>query len=123
MVKFPCTLTTMSSPSSVPQPIADFRWLSSARNVLQSHWTFAALQLFDILTTLAAFRTGAVEINPVVGYFNTHFGAATGLLVSKLLAVLIALRIKRRLWMINLFYLGVVCWNMFVLTFLAFHVK
>lgn len=113
----------MGSPPSVPQRIEDLRWLSNARTILQSHWTFAGLQLSDVLTTLAAFRAGAVEINPLIGHFNTHFGAVTGLFVSKLIAVLIALRIKRRLWIINLFYLGVVCWNVFVLMFLALHVK
>lgn len=113
----------MSSPPSVPQRIEDLSWVSNARTILQSHWTFAALQLFDVLTTLAAFRAGAVEINPLVGHFNTHFGAVTGLVVSKVIAVLIALRVRRRLWMINLFYLGVVGWNIFVLLFLAFHMK
>lgn len=113
----------MSSPPSIPQPIEDLGWRSGARTVLQSHWTFATLQLFDILTTLLAFRAGAVEVNPLVGHFNAHFGAIGGLFISKVIAVLIALGVRRRLWMINLFYLGVVFWNLFVLVHLGLHLQ
>jgi len=31
--------------------------------------------------------------------------------VSKLIPVLIAVRVKRLIWVANLFYVGVVCWN------------
>jgi hypothetical protein len=76
-----------------------------------SWWTFATLQVLDLMTTLAVFHAGAFEANPLVAWLISHFGRVGGVLVSKLIPVLIAVRVKRLIWVANLFYVGVVCWN------------
>ena len=80
-----------------------------------SWWTFATLQVLDLLTTLAVFHAGAFEANPLVAWLISHFGRFGGVLVSKLIPVLIAVRVKRLIWVANLFYVGVVCWNIVIL--------
>ena len=87
--------------------------------IFRSHWTFAALQLLDLLTTLAAFRAGAFEVNPLVAQFTIHFGRFGGVLASKLIAVLIAVGVRRLIWVVNIFYAGVVCWNLVILALLS----
>jgi hypothetical protein len=87
--------------------------------ILQAKSSFVVLQLLDLLTTLAAFHFGAFEVNPLVGHLTTLLGPAGGVLASKVMAVAIAFRVRRLLWIVNLFYAGVVCWNgvvVFVLT-------
>ncbi len=37
---------------------------SEVRKVLFSRWTFVLLRVLDLLTTLIAFRLGAMEVNP-----------------------------------------------------------
>ena len=83
--------------------------------LLRGRPTFVILQLLDLLTTLAAFHAGAVEINPVVAKLTAYFGPIGGVLCSKLLAVLLALRLRRLLWVANVFYTGIVIWNLIVL--------
>ena len=80
-----------------------------------SWWTFATLQVLDLLTTLAVFHAGAFEANPLVAWLISHFGRLGGVFVSKLIPVLIALRVKRLIWVANLLYVGVVCWNIVIL--------
>ena len=80
-----------------------------------SWWTFATLQVLDLLTTLAVFHAGAFEANPLVAWLISHFGRFGGVLVSKLIPVLIAVRVKRLIWVANLFYVGVVFWNIVIL--------
>lgn len=47
------------------RPLAGFsnlkqrEWWGAFRSVLRSRWTFAALQVLDLLTTLVAFHVGA----------------------------------------------------------------
>jgi hypothetical protein len=53
-----------------------------------------------------------------VAHLTVLFGRVGGVLASKVIAVLIALGVRRRLWMINLFYLVVVCWNVIVVCLL-----
>jgi len=36
-------------------------------------------------------------------------------MLGKGIALLLALGIRKRLWIVNLFYIGVICWNLFVL--------
>jgi len=79
--------------------------------ILQAKSSFVVLQLLDLLTTLAAFHFGAFEVNPLVGHLTTLLGPAGGVLASKVIAVAIAFRVRRLLWIVNLFYAGVVCWN------------
>jgi len=83
--------------------------------MIRSRWTFAVLQMLDLLTTVAAFRMGAYEINPLVACLTQHFGGFRGLLISKLSAAIIIFGVKRLVWVINLFYTVVVFWNCFLL--------
>ena len=87
--------------------------------VFGSHWTFAVLQVLDLLTTIAVFRFGGFEANPLVARFSEHFGRFPGLLLSKLIAIALALGVRRLVWVINFFYLGIVCWNILVLLLLS----
>jgi hypothetical protein len=90
--------------------------------ILQQKSSFIVLQALDLVTTLVAFHFGAFEVNPLVGHLATVLGPAGGVLCSKAIAILIALRVQKLLWLINLFYIGVVCWNTFVLFALS-HAK
>ena len=83
--------------------------------MIRSRWTFAVLQILDLLTTLAAFRLGAYEVNPLVAYLTQEFGGFRGLLISKLSAVIIILGVKRLVWVVNVFYSVVVLWNCLLL--------
>ena len=88
-------------------------------NLLQARITFVVLQVLDLLTTLAAFRVGAFEVNPIVAHLTTLFGPVGGLVCSKLIALLLALWVRKRLWLVNLFYTGIICWNVYVLVVLS----
>ena len=92
---------------------------SLLRRIYRSRWTFAALQVLDLLTTLAAFHVGALEVNPLVARLTVEFGRFRGVLISKLIAVLIAMGVKRLVWVVNLFYTFVIVWNIIVLMILA----
>ena len=105
----------MSSPSTVAQEMERSSWRGTVRQVFRSRWTFATLQVLDLLTTLAAFRMGALEVNPLVAHLTLYFGRLGGVLLSKIAAVAIAMGVKRLVWVVNLFYLAVVCWNGVVL--------
>ena len=87
--------------------------------LLNTRFSFAVLQLLDLLTTLAAFHAGAFEVNPLVAHLIALYGRVGGVVFGKVIALLLALGIRKRLWVINLFYMGVVCWNLFVLVSLA----
>ena len=71
--------------------------------------------------TLAAFRVGGFEVNPLVANLTIHFGPVGGIVLSKVIAVLLMLGVRRRLWMVNLVYIGVICWNVVVVISLAVH--
>ena len=79
--------------------------------IFQAKWSFVALQLLDLATTLFAFHLGGYEMNPVVARMTAIFGPIGGVAVSKALAVLIAWRVQKLLWVANLFYTGIVSWN------------
>ena len=83
--------------------------------ILNARWTFAILQVLDLLTTVAAFHVGASEVNPLVAHLTVLFGRFNGVLISKIIALLLALGVRKRLWIVNLFYVGVVYWNIKVL--------
>lgn len=68
------------------------------------------LQVLDLLTILVAFRLGAYEINSLVAHLTIFFGPTGGVLCSKIIARLIVWRVRRLVWVANLFYVGVVCW-------------
>jgi hypothetical protein len=87
--------------------------------LVHSKWTFLGLQVMDVLTTLAAFHAGAYEVNPLVAHLTHEFGAVRGLIWSKAIAMVIVLPVRRLVWVANLFYAGVVLWNILVLLSLA----
>jgi hypothetical protein len=87
--------------------------------IFNARSTFAVLQLLDVLTTLAAFHVGAFEVNPIVARFTVLFGRFNGVLLSKLIALALALGVRKRLWVVNLFYVGVICWNLIVVVALS----
>jgi hypothetical protein len=87
--------------------------------ILQSRSSFIVLQILDLVTTLLAFHLGAFEINPLVARLTVMFGPIGGVLCSKLIAIFIATGVRRRLWIVNLFYSGVVCWNIIILVLLS----
>jgi hypothetical protein len=87
--------------------------------ILQSRSSFIVLQILDFLTTLLAFHLGAFEINPIVARLTVMFGPVGGVLCSKLIAIFIAVGVRKRLWIVNLFYSGVVCWNIIILVLLS----
>jgi hypothetical protein len=86
-------------------------WKSHLRKGANSHWTFIGLQGLDLLTTMIAFRMGAYEVNPMVAHLTVTFGHFRGVLVSKLIAIVIAMGVRKRLWIINIFYTVVILWN------------
>ena len=112
-------LTLMISTSSLPQEIPQARWRSVLQTLLRSRWTFAGLQVLDLATTLAAFHYGGFEVNPLVAGLTQHLGRFRGVAASKVMAVFIALGVKRLVWVVNIFYAGVVFWNVLVLIALS----
>jgi len=90
--------------------------------ILQAKSSFIVLQVLDLLTTLLAFHFGAFEVNPLVGRLVSVLGPAGGVVVSKVVAILIAFRMRKLLWIVNLFYIGIVIWNMLVV-FLLSHAR
>jgi hypothetical protein len=89
--------------------------------LLNARSTFIVLQVLDLLTTLAAFQVGAFEVNPLVGSLTSLLGPVWGVVSSKLIAVVIAFRVRRLVWVVNLFYTGVIFWNLIVLISLSLH--
>jgi hypothetical protein len=55
----------------------------------------------------------------LVARLTIEFGRFGGVLASKLIAVVIALGVRRRLWVANLLYTLIVCWNVIVLAILS----
>jgi hypothetical protein len=109
----------MSSLSPTAQDLQPSARRTRVALIFRSHWTFAALQVLDLLTTLAAFRAGAFEINPLVAQLTVYFGRFGGVLASKMIAVLIAVGVRRLIWVVNIFYAGVVFWNLVILLLLS----
>jgi len=104
-----------SIPSQTPAPEVGSPWNVGFRKVVNARWTFVGLQALDLLATLLAFRIGGMEVNPIVAHFTVIFGRARGLLISKLIAVALAMGVRRLLWVVNIFYAGIVFWNVIVL--------
>jgi hypothetical protein len=110
---------TSSVPEAGTEAVEQRQWRMALEGILRSRWTFAALQVLDLLTTLAAFRAGGFEASPLVARLTAHFGGFRGVLISKAMALMIALGVRRLIWVVNLFYTAVVCWNVFVLIVLS----
>ena len=62
---------------------------------------------------------GGFEVNPLVANLTILFGQVGGVVLSKAIAVLLMLGIRKRLWVVNLFYIGVICWNVVVVVSLT----
>jgi len=93
------------------------------KRFLRSRWTFVGLQVLDLLTTMYAFRVGAIEVNPLVAHLTVVFGRFGGVLMSKLIAVVIAMGVRRRLWIVNALYIAIVGWNLIMIARMALHGK
>jgi hypothetical protein len=93
------------------------------KRILRSRWTFVGLQVLDLLTTLYGFHVGGLEVNPLVAHLTVLFGRFRGVLISKVIAVGIAMGVRRLMWGINLIYIGIVGWNLVTITFLALRWK
>ena len=87
--------------------------------IVHSRWTFVALQTLDLLTTMAAFQVGAFEVNPMVAHLITHLGRWRGVLASKLIAIAIAMGVRKRLWIVNVFYGVIILWNIIMIVALT----
>src|SRR5207244_9436967 len=74
--------------------------------IFQAKWSFVALQLLDLATTLFAFHLGGYEVNPLVARMATIFSPIGGVAVSKALAVIIAERDHKLRGVANLVYPG-----------------
>ena len=77
---------------------------------------FVALQLLDILTTIVGLRLGAHEASIFVGRI-LGYGPVEGLIISKLIAALLAaaaLRFHRPrvVVFLNYWFAGLVSWNL-----------
>jgi len=107
----PCALEVRNSRSEV------------FKRIVRSRWTFVGLQVLDLLTTLYAFHTGAIEMNPLVAHLTTMFGYVRGVLISKLIAVAIAMGVRKRLWIINGLYIAIVVWNLIMIAGTVLHGK
>jgi hypothetical protein len=84
---------------------------------------FALLQLADLGTTIAVFRLGGVEQNPLIQHLMGG-GAVQGVIVAKVLALSIGvgclLAAKHRTLVIaNLVFGAIVAWNLSIIARLA----
>jgi hypothetical protein len=93
------------------------------QRILRSRWTFVVLQVLDLLTTLYAFHAGAFEVNPFVARLTVVFGRFGGVLMSKLIAIAIAMGVRKRLWIVNVIYIAIVGWNLIMIAGLMLHAK
>ncbi len=89
---------------------------STARTRAAVWMPLAYLQLLDLLSTLAAFRAGAVEANPLIAFLS-GLHPVYGLVVPKLLVITLALcaAAAGRVWAIRWatgVYAAVVAWNL-----------
>jgi uncharacterized protein DUF5658 len=83
---------------------------------------FLYLQLLDLLTTLVGFRVGASEASPFIRVLMLA-GPATGVIVSKLVAVIlgaVCLYLKKHnlLRRVTYGYGGLVVWNLMVILYI-----
>jgi hypothetical protein len=91
--------------------------------MLKALLIFAILQLADLGTTVAVFKHGGVELNPLVQHFLI-LGPVLGVILVKVLALAIGLGCfimakYRALLMANVVFAGIVVWNLSILARLA----
>lgn len=80
---------------------------------------FVALQWLDFLSTLLGFSLGASELSPVVRTIAVVTGPTLGVFVAKVLTTLAMLRMSKRPAIVragNLWYSGIVVWNLVIIS-------
>jgi Na+/alanine symporter len=80
---------------------------------------FLTLQLLDLVTTLLVFQHGGVELNPVVRSLIPFMGRAMAVFACKATLVVVICAFSRRsrvLLFADVFYAGIVIWNLIILT-------
>ena len=92
--------------------------VSAKRNWLTVQ-VFVYLQVLDLLTTLAGFKTGASEASPFIRLLM-HFGPAVGVCLSKVLALALGamcvlLNRHRLLRWVSYWYAALVVWNLAII--------
>ena len=92
------------------------KWGQGMMQRLNSKLVFIVLQLGDLLSTLACFHFGLIEKNPINVHLIAALGVLPGLFLAKLLTCTVILPMKRLVWLGNLFYSGVVVWNLFLVS-------
>jgi hypothetical protein len=86
--------------------------------VLNGIAQFSYLQVLDVLTTLAFLANGAQEGNPIIRFLVSSLGSPLGgLLAGKAFALCLAWYCWRKgrerlLGRVNVFYAGLVVWNL-----------
>jgi hypothetical protein len=113
-------MATIAQTTAEPVPSP---WRIAFRRVVRSRWTFIGLQALDLTTTLVAFRMGAFEVNPLVAHLTVMFGRVRGVVISKVMAIGIAMGVRHLIWIVNLFYLLIIFWNTLMLFFLPAKLK
>jgi len=81
---------------------------------------FVFLQFLDALTTVGVLQQGGYEANPIVNKLMA-LGLFKGLILAKLLVVAIGTAVlwhrrHRVLFMANVAYAGIICWNLIALS-------
>jgi hypothetical protein len=83
-------------------------------DILTARASFIVLQVLDLVNHAdRIYHFGAFEVNPLVAHL-TRLRSHWRVVLSKLIAVLIIFSGTKLMWVANLFYVGVVCWNVFV---------
>jgi hypothetical protein len=54
---------------------------------------------------------GAFEVNPLVAHLTVTFGRFRGVLISKLIAIVIAMGVRKLIWCVNIVYAVIILWN------------
>ncbi len=97
--------------------MADEVLLRPERAINMAAIVFVALQGMDLLTTLAAFSHGAIELNPLVRSLMPWTGKVAAVLASKAILISLVLMLSRRkriLRFANILYAGVAVWNIVI---------
>jgi hypothetical protein len=86
---------------------------------LNSKLIFFGLQILDFLTTLACIHYGLPEASPFTARMIAALGIA-GLILTKVLACIAILPIKKLVWVGNITYIVVVVWNAVLISLAGF---
>ena len=70
-----------------------------------------ALLAADAWLAIAIIRNGGREMNPIVKWFIAKLGLLPGLIVSRAIALVLAILWPRAIWALIVAYAAVVLWN------------